>query len=575
MGGEQADRPVFSNGTMFPNGIDAERAAEYRRRGWWTDMMLADHVARHAAEIGERAAFITPDGRLSWSDYDACSDRLARALSSAGLAHGDRVAIQLPDAATVHVALLACEKAGVVAVGVGSRAGDRELRHLLHKTRAGALVSHEEHRGSSMSEAYARLRGEVPSLRHHVVVPRFELDRGGPIVIDGAAVDADMQGGSGAGARADADAQGGPAGPAAARRRLGPEDLWMINSTSGTTGLPKCVMHAQSRWWYFHLCATEMAALTPQDVVMGAVPTPFGFGQWTSHFTPCYLGAPTVVMERFSAALTLELIERERVSVLCAVSTQFRMLLGDPAIHERDVSSLRVMFTGGEAIPYEPASRFEELTGARILNVYGSNESGFATGTRLTDDRERRLRTAGRVMAGTELRLYDAGVEVTGTRRGQPGTRGPAMCLGYFEDPAANEELFTRDGFVLHADVVELDEDGYLSVVGRKSDIIIRGGKNISAPQVEEEVSAHPRVTLASAVAIPDEIFGERVCVYVELLDHGELELAELVEFLISHGTSKECLPERLVVVDEIPRSSGGKIAKGALREAAAKLVGD
>jgi acyl-CoA synthetase len=274
------------------------------------------------------------------------------------------------------------------------------------------------------------------------------------------------------------------------------------------------------------------------------------------------------VVERFDPARTLELIETERPTVFCAVATQFRMLLAEPSLEARDLSSLRLMFTGGEAIPYEAARRFEERTGAAILNFYGSNESGFATATRLTDPRERRLRTAGRALPGTDLRLFDdAGHDVTAAGRGQPGTRGPAVCLGYFDDPVANDELFTADGFVMHADIVELDDEGYLTVVGRKSDIIIRGGKNISAVEVEDEISAHPRVALAAAVSMPDEVFGERVCAFVQLTDGPDLELAELTEFLLLRAVSKELWPERLVVVEEMPRSAGGKIAKAELRE--------
>jgi acyl-CoA synthetase len=231
------------------------------------------------------------------------------------------------------------------------------------------------------------------------------------------------------------------------------------------------------------------------------------------------------------------------------------------------------MFTGGEPLPYEAARRFEETTGAAILNIYGSNESGFATATSVADPPEKRLHTAGRVRPGTELRLYDGEGRVTDGRRGQPGTRGPSTCLGYLDDPAANRELFTEDGFVLHADLVELDEDGYLTVVGRKSDIIIRGGRNISAREVEDEVAAHPRVALAAAVPIPDPVFGERVCVFAELRQPGALDLNELVEFLLSRGVSKETLPERLVILDELPRSAGDKVAKADLREAAGRLA--
>jgi acyl-CoA synthetase len=551
-----------------PARIDAGRAAEYRRRGWWGREALADHVARHAASRGSEPAYITADGLLTWRGYDTCSDRLGRALLALGLRRGERVAIQLPDSATVHVALMACEKAGVVAVGIGARAGERELRHIVAKTRAVALISHDEHRGHPMRA----LAASLPGIRHHVVVPRFDHDPSAPIVLDGAAAGA-ADGASatdGASAGAAAEATAADAADLAAVR-FGPDEFWMVNSTSGTTGLPKCVMHAQNRWWYFHQVAVEVGALNASDVIMSVVPAPFGFGQWTSHFTPAYLGVPTLVTERFSPALTLELLERERVTVLCAVSTQFRMLLAEPAIERRDLSALRVMFTGGEAIPYEPARRFEQLTGAVVLNFYGSNESGFATATSMNDPQDKRLRTSGRVQPGTELRLYEDGKDVTDGGRGQPGSRGPAVCLGYLDDPQANAELFTADGFLMHADIVEVDDEGYLSVVGRTSDLIIRGGKNISAREVEDEVAAHPRVALAAAVPVPDPLFGERVCVYVELRQPGPLTLPELTEFLLARGVSKEILPERLVVLDELPRSSGDKVAKAELRQAAAQ----
>ena len=529
-----------------------ERSARYYERGWWSPQTLADHVARHATERPDAFAFTTVDGRLTWGEYDATSERLARSLIDLGLQPGARVAIRLPDTPSYHVAQIACEKAGLVTVGLASRAGPRELDHLLAKTKATTLISHAEHRGEPMAAVVAKLAG----IDHHVVVPRFEVDPGAPLLLDGATHV-----------------------PVADRtlldaRRLGPDDLWLINSTSGTTGLPKCVVHQQNRWHYFSRMAIEFGGMRDDEVVLSVVPTPYGFGQWSAHFVPCYLGANTILTERFDTTEALALLERERATVLCAVSTQFRMLLADPAYERTDLSSLRVMFTGGEPIPYEAARRFEEATGAPILNVYGSNEAGFVTGTSIRDPQQRRLRTAGKLPPGTELRLYDEQGRETTEGRGQPGSRGPSIGAGYLDDPAADAELFTEDGFALQADIVEVDAEGYLSVVGRKSDLIIRGGKNISAPEVEEEVSAHPNVALASAVPIPDPVFGERVCIFVELRDHGlPFELGDLAEFMIARGASKELIPERLVVMNELPQSAGGKVAKTQLREHAARLA--
>ncbi|MGH8984295.1 MAG: class I adenylate-forming enzyme family protein, partial [Acidimicrobiia bacterium] len=226
------------------------------------------------------------------------------------------------------------------------------------------------------------------------------------------------------------------------------------------------------------------------------------------------------------------------------------------------------MFTGGEAVPYERAAAFEDATSAAVLQFYGSNETGALSRTTFDDDREHRFRTAGRVIPDMQVRLFDEmGGDVTDTGGpGRPAGRGPATCLGYLDDDDANRALFTDDGWMLMGDLVEIDADGYLRVIGRTSDFIIRGGKNISAPAVEDEVSTHPAVTLAAVVGMPDPVFGERVCAYVELRDGTTLSLEQLVTHLAERGVSKEWFPERLVVVDELPRSSGGKVAKGELR---------
>jgi acyl-CoA synthetase len=535
----------------FPAGADAATAARYRARGWWGDEVLLDHVRRHAAARPDAPAHIADRGTLSWSGYRDAAARLSGALGALGLPPGTRVAVLVADSATVHVAFLANEQAGLVTVGIGARAGDRELAHLVGRTEAVVLVTEADHRGRPAAEVFAAAAAGGATLRHHVVVPRFEADPDAAIVVDGRASDAPPD-------------DGGP--------RTHPDDLFLVNSTSGTTGLPKCVLHNQNRWMYFHQRAVISGALTGDEVVLSLVPAPFGFGLWTAHFTPTLLGVPTVVSERFDAEQALELVERHRVTMLACVSTQFVMMLNAPGMASRDLSSLRVMFTGGEAVPYERAVDFEARTGATVLQFFGSNETGLLTGTTLEDSADRRLRTAGRVVDDMLVRLYDGHRDVTAGGRGQPAGRGPATCLGYLGDPAANAELLTPDGWMLMGDICTLDAEGYLTVVGRTSDVVIRGGKNISAAQVEHEVGSHPAVALAAAVAWPDPTFGERVCAYVELRAGADpLALDGLTAHLAARGTSKELFPELLVVLDALPRSSGGKVAKGELRADAAR----
>jgi acyl-CoA synthetase len=249
------------------------------------------------------------------------------------------------------------------------------------------------------------------------------------------------------------------------------------------------------------------------------------------------------------------------------------MIVADESCRRFDLGSLRIVFTGGEPLPYAQTARFEELTGATILQFYGSNETGMLSATSIADPLHRRLRTAGRIVPEMQVRLFDGERDVTESGRGQPACRGPALSLGYLGG-TDHDQLYTKDGWMRMGDICELDSEGYLSLTGRTSDFILRGGKNISAVAVEEVVATHPAVAVAAAVAMPDRVFGERVCVYVELKVGQGLDLPALVDHMLALGASKELLPERLEVLDELPRSSGGKVAKGQLRELIRSAVG-
>jgi acyl-CoA synthetase len=479
-------------------------------------------VAEHARLRPDGIAFVeaVSGETMTWRAYDTRADAIASGLVAAGFERGERFALQLADGAEVHAAYVGCERAGLVTVGIGPRAGAREVDHLLARTGAVGIARHPR---------------DLLSVRpSHAAAP---MDRA-----------------------------------------LGPDELWMLNSTSGTTGLPKCVMHAQRRWFEFHRLAVEAADLRPDDVFASALPAPFGFGLWTAHFSPTLLGAPCVVLERFTPEVLVAAIERYRVTVLAAVSTQFVMMLNSPALDHHDCSSLRVIFTGGEMVPPDRAAEFEDRTGARVLQFYGSNETGALSRTTLRDPEAVRLHTAGHALPSMRVRLFDpdTGADVTAT--GGPGVaacRGPLTCLGYWDDAEANASLVTPDGWMRTGDIVTIEPpgapDGVLRVRGRASDFIIRGGKNISAAFVEQEVASHPSVALCAAVAAPDAVFGERVCCFVVLRSAATpLSLLELTAHLAARGTGKEHWPELLVIVDgALPRSSGGKVAKGELREQA------
>lgn len=518
--------------------VTSAEAAQYRAAGWWSDTTLSECVRRNAASSPDKPAYVdfsldSSSCVLTWSEFDHAATNLAHQLLDLGVAAGDGVAVWHKDTSAIHVLLVAIERCGAVTVGLGARAGVRQVAQMLRTARPLVLVSDVE-RHESAAQAAADTTVAAVTLGA----------RSGDLFVD---------------TRPRPDASSGLS-------PVGPDDVFLINSTSGTTGVPKCVVHTQNRWHYFHQKAVVNGELTADDVFLPVIPMPFGFGIWTSHTTPIYLGATAVRIARFDPAATCAAIARHQATVLCCVSTQLALILASPAVREADLSSLRVVFTGGEPVPFTQSAQFEELTGATILQFYGSNETGMLSATTVADSVDHRLRTAGRIVPEMRVRLFDGDRDVTDSGRGQPACRGPATSLGYLGG-TDHDELFTKDGWMRMGDICALDADGYLTVTGRTSDFILRGGKNISAVAVEEAVATHPAVAVAAAVAMPDPVFGERVCVFVELTQASALNLPALVEYLLQQGISKELLPERLEVRDELPRSSGGKIAKGQLRE--------
>lgn len=546
---ETALAAVFPDGTEPVRGSAhahyvAERLGEVGR---WGTATISEHVRRHARERADQLAYVEGKNRVTWAEFDAAADHYARVLAGSGVEMGERVAVLYPDSATVHALYVGIERAGAIIVGIGPRAGQQEVRHLLQVSGATSLITAAEHAKAATTEIVEQLRADGLGLGRHFVVPRED-----PLAVrvDGTSVTAAL-----------------PDVPV--ERHRGIAALFMLNSTSGTTGMPKCVVHNQNRWFYYHSQVLAAGDFSADDVFLSLIPAPFGFGLWTAHFTPLLLGCTTVVMSRFDAEEAVRLIDRESVTVLNCVSTQFIMMLNSQAMATTNTESLRCMFTGGEAIPFDRSAEFEADAGAVVLNFYGSNETGLLSYTTFRDDRDKRFASGGQVVEEMRVRLFDdAGQDVTAQGGpGQAACRGPATSWGYFNDPDANAGLFTDDGWMLTGDICTIDDQRYLRVVDRKSDFIIRGGKNISAAAVEEQVGTHSAVAMVAAIPTADAVFGERVCAVIVLRNRAHLTLEDLKQHLASKGVSKDLWPERLVFVDSLPRASGGKVAKSVLKK--------
>jgi acyl-CoA synthetase len=526
-------------------------AEDYRRQGWWSRESASEILRRRAAAQADGVAYIEAERQWTWSEYDALADEVAALLAGLGINPGDRVAVHLPDGAMQHASFVATERIGVIAVGVPGRADDREVAQLATRSGARVLVMTDDQRGRDPHATAEALRELGAPLEHHLVL-RADGSHEARTWRDGVAV------------------AGPPPAVVPPTSALAPEDVWMLNFTSGTTGLPKAVQQTQNRWYYLASEAGRAARITGDDRVLCAVPGPYGFGIWTGHMLPLIHGIPCCLTTRFSPDETLRMLERHRISVLACVTTQLVMMMNSPLFETLDLSSLRVVFTGGERVPTAQATRWEEATGSRVLQFYGSNEAGPFSCTSLDDDDHTRLTTAGRVVPGVRWQLLDAeqGSDDRGrVTVGQATLKGPGAHAGYWDDEEANAQLWTPDGFLILPDVVAIDADETVRVVGRKSDIIIRGGKNISAAVIEQGIEAHPAVRAAIAVPVPDPTFGERIGVAVVLHDHTvSLDLRQLSADLVASGVAKDHLPEHLRVIPEIPMSLGAKADKQRIK---------
>jgi acyl-CoA synthetase len=530
-----------------------DETADYYAKGYWTGRTLASVIESNAAASPDGVAFITSTRRWTWSDYKQLTDELATALVAAGCRRYEHLALHLPEGPAMHIGLLAAEKAGLTAVGLPIHGGEAEIGALLKSSRAVAVLATETVHRVDTHSVFEQSRDVAPALHSYFrLAPQMTLDPAQSIF----------------GAEPGSSSAAAPLG-------LRADEVFYLGATSGTTGLPKLVMMTQNRWFYFHQKATAAADLASSDVFLSLLPAASAFGLWSAHFTPAILAAPLATLDRFDAEAAIDMVVEADVSVLAGVTVQLIMMLNSPNVDRLRGSRLRAAFTGGESVPAHKAMEFEERTGAVVLQFYGSTETASISATTMDMAPAVRHATAGRPVPGTAVRLLDsAGQPVAAGERGRPAVRGPATSIGYFDDDAANERLFTPDGWLQTEDIAEFDVDGYLHIVGRASDFINRGGVKISPARIENELLQHRDVAMAAVVGVPDETYGERVWAYVVTVGGVDLSLADVEADIRSRGHAGSMIPEHLEIVAELPMASGGKVARDALRRAAIDSLG-
>jgi cyclohexanecarboxylate-CoA ligase len=510
------------------------------------EMTLAAHILTGAvAHDGCPLVFVAGDGERATTLGALVSDaeKVAAAFQARGIGPGAVVAVQLPgsyEGAVIQTAVGLC---GAVLLPVVMIYGPRELEFVLRRAGAAAVVLPREHRGRPHAEPVLGGLPPLPALKLAVVT-------GDSAPPHGAIGYAALSGQPG----------GGYLAPSPA-----PDDRAVLMYTSGTTAAPKGVQHSH-RTLLAEATSRVYTHVGPGARTLGLFP-PGHVAGLLSLLRILLLGTPTVIMQAWDAALAARLIDKHAVVACGGAPVQLSGLLDQQADGTATLATLREFLTGAAPVPPSLIRR-ADAAGVTAFRSYGSSEHPTVTAGAVADPLDKRAATDGRLIAGNEVRLVDAdGRDVPDGADGEILTRGPELFTGY-ADAALNTAAFLPGGWFRTGDVGRVDADGYLTVTDRLKDIIIRGGENISAKEVEDLLIAHPAVADVAVIPAPDPVMGERVCAVVVTRPGFSFDVEAARAHFAAAGVARQKTPEVVMIVDELPRTPSGKVRKEVLRAA-------
>lgn len=536
---------------MIPVELPAHHrphAERYRRNGWWSSEKLPDGLARFAAAEPDRIAVVDRTRRLTYAAFDALVTRAAAGLWAAGVRPGDVIGIQLPNWAEFAVFQQAAVRLGVVYLPLIPQLREADLGYLLDIVRARLLVIPATYRGFDHTGMVPAIRAAVPSLEKVLVV---------------------------GGNRAEADSAEAfletpwenAHGADVASVVRNPDSVRIISFTSGTESKPKAVQHSHNSMLYPLRNHSRLFGFGRDDVIFTPSPVGHSTGAVFGVELGLHFGGTVVLMDGWSGERAVELIAREGCTVMWGATTFYNDLVDAPNLADHDLSRFRLLCTAGAPIPRALVTRVGERIGGRLVTAYGQSEGNNIAITRLDDPVEKITGSDGAFQEGVEYRLVDKDGRIVGAgEEGEIFYRGPNLCMGYL-DPEHNARAFAPDGFIASGDLGIVDADGYLRIVGRRKEIIIRGGENISPAEIEDYLFKHPKIASVAVVGLPDERLGQRACAAVIPRDGAAVTLPEIVDFMAGMGVAKFKYPERLVLVSELPRTLSGKVQRDVLRD--------
>ena len=527
--------------------FNEQRRAAYRQQGLWGDASLADYWQQTARAMPDKIAVVDNHGAsYTYSALDHAASCLANWMLAKGIESGDRIAFQLPGWCEFTVIYLACLKIGAVSVPLLPSWREAELVWVLNKCQAKMFFAPTLFKQTRPVDLILPLQNQLPQLQQIVGVDKLAPATSS---LSLSQILADNT-------------------PLTTAITVHGDELAAVLFTSGTEGLPKGVMLTHN-----NILASERAYcarlnLTWQDVFM--MPAPLGHATGFLHgvTAPFLIGARSVLLDIFTPDACLALLEQQRCTCMLGATPFVYDLLNLLEKQPADLSALRFFLCGGTTIPKKVARECQQR-GIKLLSVYGSTESSPHAVVNLDDPLSRFMHTDGYAAAGVEIKVVDdARKTLPPGCEGEEASRGPNVFMGYFDEPELTARALDEEGWYYSGDLCRMDEDGYIKITGRKKDIIVRGGENISSREVEDILLQHPKIHDACVVAMPDERLGERSCAYVVLkAPHHSLSLEEVVAFFSRKRVAKYKYPEHIVVIEKLPRTASGKIQKFLLRK--------
>lgn len=529
----------------------AAAVREFRDRGWWQDGSAAALLDRWAQERPEHRFVSDGTVELDYATLRGRAYRLGARLRALGVQPGDRVAVQLPNWAEFVVSYLAVARIGAVMVPIMTVYRHTEVAHVLRNSGAVAAVTTGTFRSFDHAEMFRSLRSECPELQNLLIARAGAQE--GELSFEEACSGVEVP----------------DLGP-----HPDPDLPHLIVYTSGTESTAKGCVHTWNTLDFSGRgLAHDVFRMTPDDVMFMPSPVAHATGLVVGLLVPLAVGAQTHLLDVWEPNEALRRIADYHCTTTATATPFVRMALDASRGGHPDVTSMRFWLCAGAPIPESLAREFAELfTSGHLVPLYGASEVMAATCCHLEDSLDRMSSSDGSpALDGVQIKIIgaDGGVAVPG-EEGEICYWGPGAILGYWREPERSAAVIDGEGWHHMGDLGKADAEGYVRVTGRLKDIIIRGGTNISAGEMEGHLITHPQVVAAALVAYPDDRLGERAAAVVVAADGAAPTLEVLTEYLrTERRIAPHKLPERLVIVDALPMTATGKVQKFRLRELA------